>query len=180
VIDESGLRAESAQIARLLEELREMLTPPALQRLDQLLRRIVALYGAGLAHLLEHARASGSVGETLDRLATEDELLASLLVLHGLHPLTAEVRILRVLELVRAELGLAEHGLELVDLTEGTVRLQARVALGGGSMSSRVAEGIIRRAIEAAAPEVTAVEIAGVPILRDPGLVQIRVRREAT
>jgi hypothetical protein len=179
VIDDARLRAESGQIERLLGELRELVTPPAWQRIEQVLARVVALYGAGLEHALEHARAAGAAPAALDERLTGDELLASLLVLHGLHPLPAEERILRALAVVRAQLDLADHELVLAELTDaGVVHLEATVALGGGAMAARVAEGITRRAIEVAAPEVTAIELV-TPPTRDPGLVQIRSRRGA-
>jgi Fe-S cluster biogenesis protein NfuA len=181
ITDEARLRAESAHIERLLDELRAMVSPPAWQRIEKLLQRVVALYGAGLAHLLEHACAAGAEPGALGRLAAADELLASLLVLHGLHPLTTEQRITRALQAVRAELELADHALVLVEISaDGVVRLEASGALGGGAMSTRVAEGIVRRALEEAAPEVTAIELVGVPGARDRGPVQLRERHEAS
>lgn len=180
VTDDARLRAESAELARLLEELREMVVPAAWLRVEQIVRRIVALYAAGLARLIDHARTAGARGPDLDDLLVEDPLVASLLVLHGLHPLPTEERIRRVLESLRSQLGLAEGALVNVELDEaGILRLRASTGLGGGAMSSRVAEGIVRRAIEAAAPEVSAIEIANASTARDPSLVQIRVRREA-
>lgn len=177
--DTAQLEAESARIAQLLDEIRELVTPPAWQRVEDLLRRVVALYGAGLAHALEHARASGAEAAGLDSRLCDDELLASLLVLHGLHPLPAEARIRRALELVREQLQLAEDQLALIEIADGVARLAATSELGGGAMAQNVAEGVIRRVIETAAPELRGVEIAGLPPPRDPSLVQIRPRRSA-
>lgn len=179
VSEDARLRAESAQIDQLLEELRGMLTPPAWLRVEQVLRRVTDLYGAGLAHLLAHAHTAGAEPGTLAGHAAADELLASLLVLHGLHPQSAEERIATALAAVRSELELAAEALVLVAVGEdGVVHLRSAGALGGGAMSARVVEGITKRAIEAAAPEVTGVEIAGMPAPPAPGLVQLRLRRE--
>ena len=179
MIDPAQLEADAARIAQLLEEVRELVTPPAWQRVEDLVRRIVGLYGAGLAHALEHARAAGAPAPAFDARLADDDLLASLLVLHGLHPLSTEERIGRALVLVRGQLGLGDEELVLVELAEGVARLRAGTDLGGGAMSSRVAEGVVRRALESAAPELRGVELAGLPPPRDPSLVQIRTRRPA-
>jgi hypothetical protein len=177
---------ETKELGHLLDEVRELVPPPAWLRVERALKRVITLYGTGLAHLLEHARETGASQEALDRKLDADELLGSLLVLHGLHPLTTEQRVVRALDAVRTELGLGDDAIVLHEITGAqssagpVVRLEAIAGLGGGSMSTRVAAGIVRRAIEAAAPEVSAVEIAGLPKPRAPGLVTLRVRREVT
>jgi hypothetical protein len=178
MIDDDRLRAESAEIEHLLSEIQSLVTEPAWQRIERAIGRIVRLYGAGLAHALDHARRAG-VEPVFDDLLAADDLLGSLLVLHGLHPLSLEERVRRALNVVRTELGIAEAELELVAIDGVRVELRAASALGGGAMASRVAEGAIRRVIESVAPEVTTVEIAGMSPPRDPSLVQLRTRREA-
>jgi len=177
VIDEARLRAESQQIDRMLDELRELVVPAAWQRIEHVMRLTVALYGAGLAHALDFAREAGA-GPAFDRLVCEDELLASLLVLHGLHPLSTEERVHRTLARLRTELGLRDDELVVTSIEDGVLELRATGGLGGGAMSPRVAEGLVRRAIESAAPELQAIEIAGLAPPVAPGLVQLRPRRE--
>lgn len=167
------LRADSAELERLLDELRELASPAAWQRIEQALRIATAVYGAGLAHALEHATAAGANVAELSRLVDADELLGSLLVLHGLHPMDTAARVRRTADALRAELGCE---LEIVEASRERAVVRATGSLGGGAMSPRVAEGVIRRAIEAAAPEVAAIEIVGVPAVPDPSLVQLRVR----
>lgn len=180
--DEARLRASGAEIERLLEHLGGLVTAPVLHRIERVLRCIIELYAAGLARSLHAARAAGASEPRLCDLVCDDELLASLLVLHGLHPLGTEERVRRALATVRAELEIAEEALELVGIEDGVVKLRAKASIGGGAMAQRVAEGAIRRVIEAAAPEVTSTRIDGLepPASRDPGLVQLRVGRRAT
>jgi len=82
------LRREGERIAQLIEDLGAMAGAPVRQRVEELVRRLMHLYGTGLDSLL---RILG--GEQLQRLddATRarlngDPLLSSLLVLHGIHP----------------------------------------------------------------------------------------------
>ena len=177
--EEAELQAESARIERLLAELRDLVPLPAWQRIEDVLRRIVRLYGAGLERALDHARATGAARDAFDMRLCDDELLASLLVLHGLHPLSTEQRVERALGFLREELGLDDDALALVRVTDGTVQLAASDSIGGGAMSRGLAEATIRRVLETAAPEITSIEITGLPPPRDPTLVQLRVSRPA-
>ncbi|MBX3162692.1 MAG: hypothetical protein KF773_42415 [Deltaproteobacteria bacterium] len=181
ITEDERLTAEAAEIEHLLDEIRALVTAPAWQRIERALGRVVRLYGAGLGRALEHARAAGAEPAVFDELVAGDDLLGSLLVLHGLHPRTLDERVRGALATAREELGVPEDELELVAISGGRVELRAAHALGGGAMSARVAEGAIRKVIEAVAPEITAVEILGPAPRgqeRDPSLVQLRARRE--
>lgn len=176
--DDDQLRSESLEIEHLLGEIQTLVPPPAWQRIERVIARVVRLYGAGLARSLEHARSAGAA-PAFDELVASDDLLASLLLLHGLHPLSVEERVRRALTTVRDELGIGPDDLVLVSIEEGFVELHAAADLGGGAMAARVAEAAIRRVIETVAPEITGVDIRGVAPSRDPSLVQLRARREA-
>jgi hypothetical protein len=172
------LEHESAAIERSLEVLRDLVPLPAWQRVEGVLRRVVNLYGIGLGRALDHARAAGArVDELAERVAT-DELLGSLLLLHGLHPLSTEERVRRALEPVRRELGAAEDALTLVSVEGDVVHLSADGALGGGAMSHTLVESIVKRVIESAAPEVSSIVIDGLS-RPHPGLVQLRTARSS-
>ncbi|HEY3802329.1 MAG TPA: hypothetical protein VGL61_06965 [Kofleriaceae bacterium] len=171
----ADLQAESAQLERILGELRELVNPAAWLRIEQALSITTRLYGAGLANALEHATAAGAGVAQLSMLIDADELLASLLVLHGLHPLSTDARVRRTMAALATELGCA---LDVIELGPTRLTLRANGELGG-AMSARVAEGVIRHALEAAAPELAAVDIVGLPVPPDPSLVQLRARREA-
>ncbi len=177
--EDTELQAESARIERLLAELRDLVPLPAWQRIEDMLRGVVRLYGAGLGRALAHARASGAGGEQSDTRLCDDELLASLLVLHGLHPVGLEERVQRALAALRAELSLAEDALRLVRVGDGAVEIAASEAIGGGAMSRGLAEATVRRVLETAAPEIVTIEITGLPQPRDASLVQLRVSRSS-
>jgi hypothetical protein len=175
--DDDRLRRESQEIEHLLDDIRSLVTGPAWQRIERVLSRVVRLHGAGLAHVLAHARASGATAAFDERIAADD-LLASLLLVHNLHPLPPEDRVRRAVDLVRRELGLATDQLALVAIADGRVELRATGSLGGGAMAARVAEAAITKAIVSAAPEIATVDIRSTVPLPDPSLVQLRVRRE--
>lgn len=177
--EDAQLRAEADQIGDLLDEVRAMVAPPAWDKLEQVLHRVISLYSHGLARALAHAREAGADGSFDERLGGDD-LLASLLLLHGLHPLAPEERIQRALEQLAQRLGTDAPAVTLEALDEdGAVRVHAAGPLGGGAMSARVVEATIRRAIEDVAPEVTRIELSGIEATPTaPELVQIRRSRE--
>jgi len=143
----------------MLAELRDLVAPSAWERVEEVLARLVRLYGAGLERALAHARAAGAVEPFFDELVGEDAVLASLLVLHGLHPQPTAERVRRAVEHVSEMLGYLEGDLVVLEIGRVT-KLRAKTP-PGGSLAARAFAGAIRHAIEAAAPEVDVVEIAG-------------------
>src|SRR5262249_18499769 len=119
-MDAATLRDISDGIERLLAEVKQAVGPVAWPRLEQLLSSVVQLYGAGLAGVLE------LVDDEMRAKLSEDELIASLLVLHGLHPLGPEARIQRALEQMVPQA-------KLLGLEGGVARLA--VANGGPGLS---------------------------------------------
>ncbi len=171
------LAADSAQLEQLLAELRDLVPLPVWQRVEDVLRRVVGLYGAGLSRAIAHARDAGVDAPTFGAKLAGDELVASLLVLHGLHPQSTEQRVEGAIRALTAELGIADDALTLVEIRDGVVHLHARGSLGAGAMSPGLAESVVRRVIETAAPEIRSLEISGLPAPRDPSLVQLRTSR---
>jgi hypothetical protein len=151
MLDDARLKAESAQIEQMLLDLQGQLEPGAWAQLEAVLGRLVRLYGTGLQRALEHGRSCAAEPARLDDKVAGDELLASLLVLHGLHPLTAEQRLERLFLGLPARLGVADGAVMLVWLGDGAVRVLS--ALGED------AEPMLRKLIENAAPEVSSIDI---------------------
>jgi hypothetical protein len=143
-------KAEGRRIEQLLDDVRELAPGPAWERVEELVRRMLGLYAEGLARLLAHARAGGA-GATFDDLIAGDELVSSLLLLHGLHPQPPAERVSRALAAAKSVLGPRGARAELVAVDGGV----ARVRFEG----SEALQHIVRRAIEDAAPELLGVEI---------------------
>jgi Fe-S cluster biogenesis protein NfuA/nitrite reductase/ring-hydroxylating ferredoxin subunit len=167
--DGENLRQVSDRIERLLEEVRSMASRPAVARVDELVRLIVHLYGKGLEKILEIVDQADAGGSVIARLS-EDPLIASILVLHGLHPVSAEDRIQGALEKVRPYLGSHAGGVEFLGLDEsGVVRLRLEGSCHGCPSSTVTVKMAIERAIEEAAPEVTRIEVQGVAEKKSAG-----------
>lgn len=166
------LRAVGERIEELLGRIRATADPATADTTEEVVRLVVELYGAGLERAVELAGP-----EALERLV-EDELVASLLVLHGLHPKDTETRVAEALDEVRPYLGSHAGGVELLGVDpEGVVHLRLEGSCDGCPSSTMTVKLAIERAIEEAAPEVTAVEVENLTTEREPQLLQIRTMR---
>lgn len=165
VAEAKNLRAASDRIETLIDELATLPDPRARETAEELVRLLVDLYGAGLTRILEivdEGADGAGAGELFERFAA-DKLVASLLLLHGLHPLSVEDRILAALEKVRPHLGSHGGDVRLLDIGEdGVVRLRLEGACHGCPSSAITMKLAVEKAIEEAAPEVTRIEVEGV------------------
>ncbi|WP_455355209.1 hypothetical protein [Streptomyces sp. SYSU K217416] len=173
------MSAEEA--GRRVEEVLDRLTATGDQEVcaaaEELVRVLMDFYGAGLARIVglldaPAAKRPGS-GPLTGLLA--DELVASLLLLHDLHPEDMTTRISRALDSVRS------HSVEMVDFDDTTGTLRLRSTTGGGGCGCPSGGGTAQQAVEDAlacfAPEVTKVELA--PATQEPALLQIGTSRPA-
>ena len=155
-----NLRAVGERIDGLLQEFAAVNNPRVRERAEELVRLLMELYGGALARILEILDETGRPNEIKERLGA-DELLASLLVLHGLHPLDVETRIMRALERVRPYLGSHGGDVKLLDVKEGVVWLRLEGSCHGCPSSTITMKLAIEKAIEEAAPEVVRIEVEG-------------------
>ncbi len=128
------------------------------ERAQQLVREVVGLYGAGLERIIQLADDP----ELAERLATDD-LVASLLLVHGVHPHDVHRRVSDALDRVRPYLGSHGGDVHLVDIASGpegdTVWLQFAGSCKSCPSSAATLELAVEDAIRAAAPEISSIEL---------------------
>src|SRR5688500_5419864 len=96
------MRAVAERIDVLVREAASSPDPAVRRNAQELVQLLMRLYGAGLSRIvhllaLEEPRADGRSGPIMSALLADD-LIASLLVLHDLHPEDVETRIARGLQ----------------------------------------------------------------------------------
>lgn len=127
------------------------------ERAEELVGEVVDLYGAGLERILTVV-ADASTPDILDRLAADD-LVASLLLVHGLHPHDIHRRISDALERVRPYLGSHGGDVDLLEVDGDKVRLQFLGSCSSCPSSAATLELTIEDAVRAAAPEISSIEV---------------------
>jgi Fe-S cluster biogenesis protein NfuA/nitrite reductase/ring-hydroxylating ferredoxin subunit len=125
----------------------------AYERAQQLVREVVGLYGAGLERIV---RAGGA--GFAERLATDD-LVASLLLVHGLHPHDVHRRVSDALDRVRPYLGSHGGDVDLLEVVGDTVRLSFKGSCKSCPSSAVTLELAVEDAVRAAAPEISSIEV---------------------
>jgi Fe-S cluster biogenesis protein NfuA len=152
------LRAVGDRIEALLAELDATADPRTRAQAHELLGLVTDLYGGALARIAE--LAAEHAPELGTRL-TDDELVASLLVVHGLHPQSLEARVEGALATVRPMLATHGGDVELLgaDGATGVVGLQLLGSCHGCPSSAVTLQLAVERAILEAAPEVIRIEV---------------------
>ena len=136
----------------------------ARERAEELVRLVADLYGTGLERVLEILHDAGRLDDDVLAALAADDLVASLLLVHDLHPYDVGTRVEQALESVRPYLGSHGGDVELLDVTEsGVVRLRLLGSCDGCPSSSVTLKLAVEGAIEAAAPEITSIEVEDAP-----------------
>jgi Fe-S cluster biogenesis protein NfuA/nitrite reductase/ring-hydroxylating ferredoxin subunit len=128
----------------------------ARERAEQLVREVTDLYGAGLERMMRMAVAANP---QLAEAFTGDDLVASLLLVHGLHPHAVERRIADALDTVRPYLGSHGGDVSLLEVDGDVVRLQFSGSCKTCPSSAVTLELAVEDAVRAAAPEISSIEV---------------------
>jgi Fe-S cluster biogenesis protein NfuA len=170
----SDAQSAANRVAVLLDELSGA-EPRVAEAAEELARALTELYGEALE------RIAATVDEaTLRRLAADD-LVASLLVLHDLHPDELSARVAVALDSVRPMLGAHAGGVELLGIRDdpdgAVVELRLEGSCSGCPSSTVTMRNAIEKAVLAAAPEVARVEAVESTEPAEPVLLQIEPMR---
>ncbi len=128
---------------------------------------LTAIYGEALARVMTRL-------DTLPEAAADlaaDELLAHLLILHGLSPVPAAERIAAALEDIRSLAATQGADIRLAGLDGGVARVELRVH--GCSSAAATLRHAITQVVLAAAPELATVEVESVPAAAEPALIPV-------
>lgn len=126
----------------------------ARERAEQLVREVVELYGAGLSRIVALVDDPALIYRLVG-----DDLVASLLLVHGLHPHDVYRRVSDALDGVRPYLGSHGGDVHLIGVVGDTVQLQFAGSCKSCPSSAVTLELAVEDAIRAAAPEISSIEV---------------------
>lgn len=158
------------RVEGLLEELESLGDPMARELATTTVQALLELYGEGLRRVLD------GVGASQAATLAGDDVIAHLLLLHGLHPVPVEERVQAGLEEVRPYLDSHGGNVELVSVEDGVALLRMQGSCEGCPASAMTLKLAIEEAVFKAAPDVESVEAQGtVEEAPAPALLQIEM-----
>jgi Fe-S cluster biogenesis protein NfuA len=172
----------SEELATCVERIEQLIA--RIERLDderlrddmrEIVHCLLEYHASALARLINLlSRGDSARAPLLGRLA-EDELVGSLLLLHGLHPADTHTRVSEALDHVRPFLESHGGDVELAAVVEGVVRLRLRGSCHGCPSSTATLKSRIEQAIFEAAPEVAQIEVVAEdpPVAASAGFVAL-------
>jgi Fe-S cluster biogenesis protein NfuA/nitrite reductase/ring-hydroxylating ferredoxin subunit len=161
LLDDQVLQERVARMETLLGEIEALEDPAARSKAAEVVGVLLDLYGEGLARMMEVV-AEGDEREKNFEAFAGDDLVAHLLLLHGLHPLDLETRVINALEEVRPYLQSHGGNVELMGIESGVARLRLEGSCDGCPSSTMTLKLAIEEAIQKAAPDLEGIEAEGV------------------
>jgi Fe-S cluster biogenesis protein NfuA/nitrite reductase/ring-hydroxylating ferredoxin subunit len=147
-----------ARVQELTAQLEEVEDFRARAIADELVASVIQLYGDGLERIMA---AVADAPEVRDRLVA-DGVVASLLLIHDLYPVSLEDRVREALDSVRPYMESHGGDVELVGVEEGVAKLRLVGHCEGCPASEATLELAIKKALEETAPDLEGLEVAGV------------------
>ena len=155
------LRNRIQKIDGLIAQIRSGTDPRLRDAALDLMQTVMEFHSAGIDRMMEIASESGETGWRIIDDFGRDELVANMLLLHGLHPVDLESRVKEALQKVLPYLHSHGGNVELLEVDGGVVRLRLIGSCNGCPSSSLTLKNAIKKAIAEAAPDVTSVECEG-------------------
>jgi len=160
LLDDHGLQERVARMETLLEQIEALKDPHARSKAAEVVGVLLDLYGDGLARMMDLVYESGN-DKAFESFA-QDELVSHLLLLHGLHPLDVETRVVQALEEVRPYLQSHGGNVEFLGVEGGVARLRMQGSCDGCPSSAMTLKLAIEEAVLKAAPDLEGIEAEGV------------------
>jgi Fe-S cluster biogenesis protein NfuA len=161
-MNDADARDRVARVDSLLDEVETLPDPIAREAATELVQALLDLYGEGMARLVAHVDDP--------RALARDELVAHLLILHGLHPVPLQERVQEALDEVRPYLDAHGGDVELLGVEDGVVRLRLEGSCNGCPSSAVTLKLAIEDAIQKAAPDIERIEADGAVEPPAPGV----------
>jgi Fe-S cluster biogenesis protein NfuA/nitrite reductase/ring-hydroxylating ferredoxin subunit len=155
-------KERTRHIQELIEQIVKLPDIASRELAQECLQSVLAFYGDGLGRIIQLTKNAGAGGrQVLDALA-HDNLVRGLLLIHGLHPVSLELRLGEALDKIRPYLQSHGGNVELLSLKDDVARLRLQGTCKTCPSSSATLELAVRQTIEEACPDLMGFEVEGV------------------
>jgi Fe-S cluster biogenesis protein NfuA len=166
--DPRAFQARLERLDSLIQGAERFADPAARAQTREIVQALLELHGLGLERLLDHLAEAGEPGQAILDAYANDDVVAGLLLLHGIHPLDLEARVGQALESVRPYLHSHGGNVELLGVRGDVVHLRLIGSCDGCPSSAVTMQQTIEQAIFGKAPEITTVTVEGLPATVSP------------
>jgi Fe-S cluster biogenesis protein NfuA len=171
-MDQTGTKEFQKRLGRVEELIAALESTPDERvrgQVRELIQNLLELHGTGLERVLGVVYDSGVSGSAVIDELGRDQLVSGLLLLHGLHPLDLETRVRNAIEEVKPRLSLHGGSVDLLGVTpEGRVQLKLQGNCHECPSSRLTLRFSIEEALFAAAPDLTGLDVEGLPVENRP------------
>jgi Fe-S cluster biogenesis protein NfuA/nitrite reductase/ring-hydroxylating ferredoxin subunit len=155
------LNERGRRIQQLVEKIESMPDPVTRAMLQECMEATLAFYGNGLERMLLIVKDLGMEGQKAYDKLINDNIVRGLLLIHGLHPLSLEIRLRQALDKVRPYMESHGGNVEVLSLENDFARLRLQGSCKSCPSSSVTMELAVRQAIEEACPDLQGFEVEG-------------------
>ncbi len=148
------------RVQRLTAEVERLGDPATRRASEELVGAVLELYGEGLERIFAAVAESPAAGELGERLAG-DGVVASLMLIHGLYPVSLADRVGEALASVRPYMESHGGNVELLGIDDGIARIRLDGSCDGCPASSSTLELAIKSALDEAAPDLEGLVVEG-------------------
>ncbi len=155
---DSQMQQRMARTETLVAEVEALCGTPAGQQVHDLVQLVLDMHRDALQRMIRQIGRT-AVGESLLRELVDDELVAGVLLLHNLHPLTMADRVRAAVQKIRPYLQSHDSDVELLNVVDGAATLRIQASCAGCPATANSFRLLVENAIYDAAPDLTNVNI---------------------
>ncbi len=160
--NQKEVESQIASIDRIVRSFEGASDPVLRANAKELVEALMALHGACLERMLEVVGKTGQAGKSIIETFGGDDVVKSVLLLYGLHPVDLQTRVLDALEKTRPYLRKNGGNVTFVGIDDaGVVTLRMEGKSDGCGSSAASLKQSVEQAIHDAAPDITGIVMEG-------------------
>ena len=148
------------RVQRLTAALDEVADPLARSHAEELVSAVIELYGEGMEPIFAVIDTEPEAGPLRDRLQ-DDGVIASLMLIHDLYPVSLTDRVVEALDSVRPYMESHGGDVELLGVEQGIARIRLEGSCKTCPASQSTLELAIKSALDEAAPDLEGLVVEG-------------------
>jgi Fe-S cluster biogenesis protein NfuA len=156
------VESQIASIDRIVRSLEDATDTVLRANAKELVEALMALHGACLERMLEITGKTGVAGKSIIENFGRDDIVKSVLLLYGLHPVDLQTRVQEALEKTRPYLHKIGGNVAFVSIDDaGILTLRMEGKSDGCQSSASSLKQSVEQAIHEAAPDISAIVMEG-------------------